>query len=513
MKPKGALFFFAVFSAVFLALFYNTVTNMAGVYIAYDLGGDHHIAVYPMVFFGLGNALTIPLTRFLAMQFGPGRLYFHSLLFYTLLSFLSGFAPTFFLFNVCRFGLGIASGPLYLLASLCMTHFAPPVKKALYTSLMLSLFAVVPVLGACFGAWLAYESHWAWIFRCNEPVALTLAFYFWHALKEEQFRLPQQSLDSIGYGFYAIGLTALVTAATISQQIDWYRSSLFLVLLAIGIPSFLFFILWELNSDSPLLELKLLKNFSLAFALINFALLFSTYFGMIILIALWLNIYVNYTPTWISVILATMAIAGFIPLLLTRQWMRSERKGFLSEPLIPLALALIFFISSCYYSTYFDVEIDFWRLSIARSLAGFGIALFIPPIFRIALTSYPEEKGAQIFTLLQVTRALFSSLGAGLYVILWQRRQVFFHERLGEQLTIYSQLTSAYMQRATQIFQLTPEQAKAELGVLLENQATSLALNDVFAFMGYVLSVLLLLLIFKAYRDRRSKEHKTLTSS
>jgi DHA2 family multidrug resistance protein len=355
---------------------------------------------------------------------------------------------------------------------------------------MVLMYASVPVLGACFGAWLAYEAHWSWIFHFNEPVALLLAIYFWLFFRDldppKQERAP---FDIVGCIFFCIGIGCLVTAITLSQELDWFRSSLFTWLVILGIPCLLFFILWEWNHPSPLLDLQLLRSPLLSYSLLNLAVLFSSYFGMIILISLWLKIYVNYTPLWISALIGIMGVSGFLAYLVGEKFLRQL------NPRLILALSIGCLISSCYYSTYFNVDVDFFHLAVARSLAGLGLVFFLFPLFSLAFASYGSEKSLNIFTLFQVTRALFSSLGAAFYVILWQRRQVFFYERLGENLNVSSQLTSDYFHRAIKIFHLTKDQAVEQLHVLLSQHATSLALNDVFGFMGWLLTLFLVLLI------------------
>jgi DHA2 family multidrug resistance protein len=178
---------------------------------------------------------------------------------------------------------------------------------------------------------------------------------------------------------------------------------------------------------------------------------------------------------------------------------------------LTLALAILCFATSCYYSTYFDVDVDFFHLVIARFLAGLGLVLFVFPLFQLSFASYGPDKSSSIFTLLQTVRVFFSSLGPGLYVILWQRREVFFHERLGESLTSNSQLTKDYFHRATDIFHLTKEQAAPQLDTFLERQASSLALNDAFGCMGYILIGLLVLLalsFFKKLLPRMTTHHQ-----
>lgn len=474
-------FFYALHLTLALAVGYMTITNMAGLYIASDLGGSAEISVYPMVFFGLGNLFSIPITASLADRFGPLRLLVFALLLYTVFSHLCAMASTFFILNLYRVGLGFSAGFFYVLCRELMVAFAPEERFKTYAFITVLIFAVMPVVGVSIGAWLAYETHWRWIFYINEPIALVLALYFWRKIKQLDPEPKPLILDKVGYFFFCLSITSLLTAATLSQQLDWYRSWTLVGLVAVGLPSLIFFFLWSRLHPTPLFELPLLKSPLLSFSLVSLAILFSSYFGMIILISLWLNIYANYTPLWIAVLVGIMGVAAVAAFLASKTFLRRF------DPRVTLGLAILTLASSCYYSTYFDVDVDFFHLAVARSLAGFGLMLFLFPIFDLSLGSYGPEKGTSIYVFFQVTRVLSSALGAGLYVILWQRRQVFFHERLGENITATSQLTAQYFDQATRIFYLTQEQAIEQLSVFQQQHATSLALNDVFGFMGYVL--------------------------
>ena len=482
-------FFYALHATLFLAVAYMTVTNMAGLYIASDLGGSAETSVYPMVFFGLGHLFSIPITAPLSDRFGSVKLLVYALLLYTFFSHLCGTAPTFFVLNLYRVGLGFAAGFFYVLCRQLMLAFAPEEKLGTYVFINILLFAVVPVVGVSFGAWLAYETHWRWIFFFNEPIALGLAAYFWLKFRHLDPEPMPCVFDGVGYFFFCLSTASLLTAATLSQELDWYRSWVLVGLVAMGLPSLIFFLWWSFLHPTPLFEFRLLKNPLLFFSLSSLAILFSSYFGMIILISLWLNIYVNYTPLWVAVLIGTMGIAALAAFVLSKSFLHQL------DPRITLALGILTLAVSCYYSTYFDMEVDFFHLAVARSLSGVGLMLFLFPIFRLSFASYGPEKGTSIYVLFQMVRVLFSSLGAGMYVILWQRRQVFFHERLGENLTETSQLTAQYFDRATRIFHLTKEQATEQLSIYQTQQATSLALNDVFGFMGYLLMALLIVLL------------------
>ena len=113
-SPSSPFFFFAIFATLFLAIFDNTITNMAGLYIASDLGGSSETGVYPMVFFGLGSALSLPIAGAFSNRFGTIKCLSVALWIYTLFSILCGAASTFFLLNVFRFFMGYAAGSFYI---------------------------------------------------------------------------------------------------------------------------------------------------------------------------------------------------------------------------------------------------------------------------------------------------------------------------------------------------------------------------------------------------------------
>lgn len=490
MTKTPAFFFTATFTMLFLGIFYFTVTNMAGIYIVSELGGSTIISVYAMAFYGLGNAVSIPLSKHLIEKDGLFAHLIKALILFTLFSFFCSFSTTYPAFIFFRFLQGFSAGPFFLLTKKLIDLYAPDSKKSFFNSFSILLYGIVPVIGACYGAFIAYEFDWTWIFHTGQPISFFLIFYFISAFKKMKEPLRNNKpFNYYTYLFYALGISSFGTLATLAQEIDWFTSYLFIFLLFTSFIALALFIYFELYKEGPIFHLCYLKDFRLSYCLLNTAILFSSYFGMIILIALWLKIYASYTPMWIAAILAAMAIAGTIGYLINRRWLR------LIDPRFPLGIGMLFLLLSCTYSVHFDVYVDFFHLAVARSLAGFGLVFFIVPLIYLLVNLYKEEKQYEALMQFHVVRTLFSSLGAALYVTLWHRRQIFFHERLGENLTTTSLLTKEYFQRAKEIFYLTKGQSIEQLEVLLTEHATSLGLNDTFGFMGAIVGLLLLLLI------------------
>lgn len=381
---------------------------------------------------------------------------------------------------------GFTSGPFYVVIFTLFNYLLPLEKRGRMRAIILTIFSLGSVIGASWGGWVTYEWHWRWVFYLNVPFLLSLAGFLWFRLKEFDFeQIEKKPFDGIGYLIFFIGVFSLSSALIMGQQLDWFRSNIVITLVSIGVILIPFFILWELHHCNPIVPVRLLKNPVLAFSLFHLGVLYAAYFGMIVLLSLWLKLYVNYTPDWIAVIIGTMAIASIFP------WFLIERKWDEYDCRICLGIAILTLAISCFYTTHFNVEINFGRVAYSRILAGVGLALFLMPLFRLCIFAYKVDADrTNAFGMLHLTRALASGLGAGLFATMWQRRQVFYHDRLGANLTAFSQETKTFFVKAQQVQQMGLT-AKEQLEFYLQQQATALALDDCFYMMGWMLVGLL----------------------
>ncbi|WP_454785832.1 MFS transporter [Legionella sp. WA2024007413] len=481
-------------------IFNLTLPIMAGLYIVSDLGGSSYMTSYTVSFFCIGNLLGVPLGKPAVTCLSPIQLF---VVCFSLTAFCSwgcATAEDFFTFILFRFLEGFASGPMFLLIACTLIPLLSPNKDKVYiVSLVLMCLSIIPVIGASYGAWIAYNYHWRFLFFSNIPLCIFLILYVGFGYRRYHEPVKKIYFDKIGYFYYCISMVFIGTALTTGQELDWFRSSLITFLLIFGVISLVFFILRSWSAQHPVIDLKLLKNFYFCFAMIYIALFFGLYFGMVILLSLWLKLYVNYTPDWIALIIGTMAFCGWIPVLI------NKRKY---EPFYPLFIALLFFALSCFYTAYFNVDINFNRIAFSRGLAGIGLALFLSPLFHLSVATCHETKFAECLCLFHISRLLGSGLGVSLFLILWHRREVFFHLRLGSSLTPFSHETQNFLQQA-KLFHISGKHAFAQLNDYLTRKSIALALDDCFYLMGYMALSMLFVLVFiylmrtKKLRTRR----------
>lgn len=472
-----------------VAVIFNlTLPIMAGIYIVGDLGSSSFLSVYGVSFFCIGNALTLPLGKPCMTRLSAVQLYLVCLVLMIIFSWQCAISENYFHFVLFRLLEGIASGPLYLIIlNSLIPVICTPQKQAAMQPYLFICFTFTPVLGACWGGWISYSNNWRLLFITNIPMCLILIAYISYRFKDFHRPSDQVFFDPIGYAFYFISILFIGTGLITGQQLDWFRSPVTTFLLVTGSLSLLFFIVYSWSAARPIVDLKLLKSFYFSFAMFHIGFLFAIYFGMVVLLALWLKLFVNYTPNWIALLIGTMAFVAWIPIFLNYKMVDAR---------LPLIIALIFFAISSFYTGHFNAEINFDRIAFSRILIGLGLPLFLPPLLKLAMQSAPANKIEECANFFHVSRLLGSAFGTSLFVILWHRRQVFYYERLGEKLTAFSNNSVDFLDRAQNLHPQTD--VFAQLNFFLTRQATSLALDDCFYLMGWF-SVLLLLFLLLTY--------------
>lgn len=88
----------------------STIANVALPTIAGNLGVASSQGTWVITFFGVANAIAIPLTGWLARRMGEVRLYFWSTFLFVVASFLCGISSSLGMLIICRILQGAAAG-------------------------------------------------------------------------------------------------------------------------------------------------------------------------------------------------------------------------------------------------------------------------------------------------------------------------------------------------------------------------------------------------------------------
>ncbi len=495
---------FALSSATFMIVLDYSIANVSIPYISGDLAVSTDQGTYVITSFAVGNSIALPITGWLTKRIGAVKLICISLLLFTFFSWVCGSSINIEMLVVSRFLQGFCAGPLIPLSQTLIVMINPPEKKNAALAFWSTIVIAAPILGPILGGWISYDYHWPWIFYINLPVGIVSAGMIWFFLKDKETPLNRPPLDWIGLFLLALGVTCLQFLLDKGEQYDWFRSGL---MRTMGITSFISFALltvWSATTTHPLIDLKLFKIRTYALSVIYIGVMYALYFGSIVLIPLWLQTSMGYTSIWAGLAVAPV---GIIPLIFGKFSGKLMTKY---GHTILLGICFVFFAISCFFTAYIDTDVDIWHIGFSRFLVGCALLFFITPLFALSIQDVPELELASATGLFHFVRAMVGGVGTSVFTTLWIRRSAYHHATVGENLTVFSQQTTSFLEKLGEL-NLHGQKALEQMNLILEQQAEVLAINDCFYLMGWIFLGLLIFLPLSRTKKTRPNNAPTLT--
>ncbi len=484
--------FVGICLAAFLFVLDYSIANVAIPYIAGDLAVSADQGTYVITSFAVGNAIMLPMTGWMSKRLGSVKLLVLSITLFTLFSFLCGISPSIGMLVNFRFFQGIVAGPLVPLGQTFIMRIFPPEKQNFAVAIFAVIVLVAPVLGPIVGGYICIHYHWGWIFFINIPFGIFAAFAVAFKLPPFETKIEKWPLDYMGFFLLAIGVTALQILLDKGEQWNWFSDQKIQILGIISFLGLFYLVIRCLTTDNPFINLSLFKRRSFSMACLILVLSYSLYFGIVVLIPLWLQTYMGYDAFWAGLAVAPM---GYLPIIFGVT-VAKLMKMFGRVAL--LSTAFFFFAISSYYVTQFTPQVDFFHIALSRFILGGGILFFITPLFNLVTAELADHElpmGTGIFHFL---RALFGGIGTSIYTTIWYRRIDHQHLNLASNMTPYSPETEYFLKGVSDLG-LQDQSALAAANLLVDQQASVIALCETFSAMTWV-SILLILLSFLAYQ-------------
>jgi len=474
---------------IFMNVLDTSIANVAIPTIAGNMAVSADQGTWVITSFMVSMAIILPLTGWLSRRFGEVRLFTLSTLFFTLASLLCGLSqnlPTLVFFRVIQ---GIFAGPMIPLSQSLLLANYPPDKKGLATALWATVAVAAPVLGPILGGYITDNFSWPWIFYINLPVGLFSSYFTWKTLKDRETKILKVPMDLVGLILLIISVGCLQILLDQGKDLDWFNSTIISTLaILVGI-SLSFFIIWELTEKAPIVDLRLFTIRNFAVGTIAISLGYMAFFGSVVVLPLWLQTRMNYTPTWAG--LATAPL-GVLPVLF------SPLIGHLMNKIdlrIIISFGFIMFSACSFWLSHFTTDIGAGNVAWIRFIQGIGAPCFFIGCTSVLLAGLPNERLASAAGLSNFLRILAGSFGTSISITLWDHREAVHQSTLVENLNLHSQnLDNVFMQANALGF--SNEETNAELMTTVINQAYMLATDDIFYLSGYVFLALMVLVWF-----------------
>jgi MFS transporter, DHA2 family, multidrug resistance protein len=474
--------------ATFMNVLDTSIANVSIPAIAGDMGVSPAQGTWVITSFAVANAIAVPLTGWLTQRFGQVRLFVASVIMFVIASWLCGLAPNIESLIFFRIVQGLVAGPMIPLSQTLLLASYPPALAGTAMALWAMTTLVAPVMGPLLGGWITDNVSWPWIFYINIPVGLLAAAMAWSIYRSRDPGPRKVPLDYVGLGLLVLWVGALQIMIDKGKELDWFGSTQIVVLAVVAVVGFVFFLAWELTEAHPIVNLRLFARRNFAMGTVSLSVAYGLFFGNVVLLPLWLQQWMGYTATWAGL---AMAPVGLLAIVLSPLVGRNIGKV---DPRKLATVAFLGFALILWMRSNFNLQAPFSTILLPTLLQGAAMAFFFIPLQAIIFSGLTPDQLPAASGLSNFVRITAGAIGTSLFTTLWEDRAVLHHAHLVERMggtegaagQVLGQLGAAG---------LSPEQASATVSRMIDQQAYTMAVTDVF-FLSSVLFVLLVALVW-----------------
>lgn len=476
--------------ATFMLVLDSTIANVAIPTIAGDLGASSSQGTWVITSFGVANAISIPITGWLAKRFGEVRLFLIATLLFVLASWLCGIANSLEMLIVFRVLQGAVAGPIIPLSQSLLLNNYPPEKRGMALAFWSMTIVVAPICGPILGGWISDNIHWGWIFFINVPIGLAVVLISWKLLEGRESRISHQPVNTVGLILLALGVGALQLMLDQGRELDWFNSTEIVVLTIIAAVGLIALIIWELTDDNPVVDVSLFKSRNFTVGCVSTSLAFLVYSGTVVLIPLLLQQVYNYTATWAGLAAAPV---GLLPILLAPIIGKFGNK--IDMRILITVSFMVYALTFYWRAVTFEPEMTFMDVALPQFVQGLAVACFFMPLTTITLSGLPPEKMASASSLFNFLRTLAGSIGTSLTTFIWYNREAVHHTQLTEVINPYNPISQQFFQTMGS-FGLSEEQTASYIARQITAQGFIIGANEIFLVSAITFISLVVLIWF-----------------
>ena len=313
---------FSILLPTSFACLATSATNVAIPHISGYFGSTLDEANWIITSYMIANSCLILMSGWLENLLGRKLFLKIFIGIFTLGSLICAMAPNLNIMVLGRLIQGIGGEPMTPVSQAILLAAFPPDKKGIAMSLYGIAVMVFAILGPTFGGFIVDNADWQWIYLVNIPVGI-LSISMVHAnIEELDTRKKAGKTDFWGMISLVLWLLSMQVVLDKGQQYNWFDSAWISWLAGFSVCAFVFFVIRELESHSPLINLRLFKDRNFLVGTILSSTINMLIFSSIVLIPQFLQNLMGYTAILSGYALAPRIISCVIMMILINLLMK-----------------------------------------------------------------------------------------------------------------------------------------------------------------------------------------------
>src|SRR6476620_1009304 len=398
----------------FLVVLDTTIANVSVPTIAGNLGVSSTQGTWVITSYAVAEAITVPLTGWLAKKFGAQRTFISCYLAFAVGQLLCGMSSSLGMLLGTRVLLGLFGGPIMPLSQMLLLRIFPKEKATLATVIWAMTTLVGPVAGPILGGIICDNYGWAWIFFIKVPIAACGGFGLMMLMRGQADPKGQAFLDKVGLALLVVWVGALQIMLDEGRNKDWFASPEIRVLGIVAAIGFVCFLIWELTEKNPIVDLKIFRHRGFVGAATTYAVGFGGFFASIVLLPLWLQSNMGYTATWDGY---ATGIIGILAVLCSPLVGKAVEKF---DPRMIVCAGVLGLGGIMLWRVWtFNPEVTFLQMAWPMLLTGPFMVMFFVPVTGLAMSSVDHDEQANAAGLSNFMRTLAGAFATSLVQSGW----------------------------------------------------------------------------------------------
>src|SRR5690606_19907980 len=185
-----------------------------------------------------------------------------------------------------------------------------------------------------------------------------------------------------------------------------------------------FFVIWELTAEHPVVDLKLFLHRNFTSGVIAISVGYGVFFGTVVLLPLWMQSTLGYTATDAGIASAPVGILAIIMSPIVGKMLSRY------DPRLIATFAFLVFSLISFMRADFSTDVDIGAIMLPTFIQGAAMATFFIPLTTVSLSGLAPHRIPAAAGLSNFVRLVFGAFGTSIPTTLWENRASLHHAQL-----------------------------------------------------------------------------------